>query len=731
MSSVPSYMARLARLTTVVLLAASVVVPARAAVPEAATGHGAPPPSPASDHVDTLHGVQVADPYRWLEQDGPETSTWLDAQDKYAQTWLQDPAAKDQRERIRAVLTRVWNYPKRSAPFERGGRYFWRENSGLQNQAPLYWSDKPTGPGKLLVDPNLLAKDGTVSLQSVSISRDGKLLAYAVSTAGSDWQEIRLRDVTSGNDLADVVQWVKFSSPEWNADGTGFWYGRYDQPQAGKSLTDINKFQKLHFHRVGQAQATDEVVVQAPAEPDWSFGASLSDDGRYLTVSVGRGAVPKNQVWVRDLQQPDGPFVRLISDFSAQYQVLGNTGSKFYLKTDAGAERSHIVSVDMADPAAKPQVVVAESPATLVSALMVADGLVLHYLKDASSQLAVHDLSGTKRADVRLPIATVQGLSGHQGSAQVFVQLSSFLIPGQILALNPTNGKTTTLFEARVPADLKRYDVQQTWATSKDGTKVPAFVVRTKKAKPGQFQPTYLYAYGGFNANLTPSFSPAVLAWLELGGTYAVANLRGGGEFGRAWHEAGMREKKQNVFDDFYAVAAHLVAQKWTQPSLLGVGGGSNGGLLIGAALAQRPDLFGAALPAVGVMDMLRFHQFTIGWAWVPEYGSADDPAAFAWLRAYSPVHNLAQRCYPATMVLTGDHDDRVVPAHSFKFTAALQAAQKGPAPVLLRLDRKAGHGAGKPTSKQIDEYVDRWDFLLRSLKPGPTKGTISCQSTP
>jgi prolyl oligopeptidase len=531
--------------------------------------------------------------------------------------------------------------------------------------------------------------------------------------------------------LADVVQWVKFSAPVWNADGTGFWYSRYDAPESGKSLTGVNKFQKLYFHTVGVHAAVDDVVVQAPTEPDWGFGASLSEDGRYLVVTVWRGAEPKNQLWVRDLQQADSTFVRLISDFSAQYQFLGNVGSRLYLKTDAGAEKSRIIAVDAADPAAKPVTIVPETSATLTSALMTADALVLHYLQDASSRLVLHDLAGAKRKDVPLPIASVQALSGHQGSAEVFVQLSSFLIPGQILGLSTASGKFKVLFEAKVAADLKRYNVQQTWATSKDGTKVPAFVVRNKKAKPGQYQPTYLYAYGGFNANLTPSFSPAVLAWLELGGTYAVANLRGGGEFGRAWHEAGMREKKQNVFDDFYAVAAHLVSQKWTQPSMLGVGGGSNGGLLIGAALAQRPDLFGAALPAVGVMDMLRFHKFTIGWAWVPEYGSADDAAAFAWLRAYSPVHNLARRCYPPTMVLTGDHDDRVVPAHSFKFTAALQAAQTGTAPVLLRLDRKAGHGAGKPTTKQVDEQVDRWDFLLRTLKPGPIKGTISCQSTP
>lgn len=687
------------------------------AVPCVALEAGADLPNLPSPHVDVLHGVQVADPFRWLEQDGPQTEAWLTAQDRHARAVLDAPDRAVARQQIRTTLERVWNYPKRSAPSEHGGRYFWRYNSGVQNQAGLWWGTKPDATGTLLLDPNTLAADGTVALQSAVPSRDGKLLAWAISRAGSDWQEIRVREVDSGKDRADALQWVKFSAPVWNADATGFWYSRYDAPADGAALTGVNKFQKLCFHKLGEPQSADRVEVEAPDQPDWGFGAELSEDGRFLIITVWKGAEAKNQLWVKDLHRPQAQLVKLVADFRAAYEFVGNVGTELLLQTDDGAERGQIVAVDLTDPAKPVQrTLVAQSKDALRGAVLSGQQLVLHYLRNASSALVLQDVKGGKPRPVRLPIASVQGLQARQESPDVFVQLSSFFIPGRVLRLRPASGELVTLFDAKVDAKLGGYEAKQIWATSKDGTAIPAFVVRKRGGKGPK--PTYLYAYGGFNASLTPSFSPAILAWLELGGTYVVANLRGGGEFGRAWHESGMREKKQNVFEDFYAVARKLVADGHTQPSLLGIGGGSNGGLLVGAALTQHPELFGAALPAVGVMDMLRFHKFTIGWAWVPEYGSADDQDAFGWLRAYSPYHNIRPGRFPATMVLTADHDDRVVPAHSYKFTAALQLAQQAAAPVLLRLDRKAGHGAGKPTAKLIDEFVDRWDFLLRYLQP-------------
>jgi prolyl oligopeptidase len=670
------------------------------------------------DQTDDYHGTKVADPYRWLEDaNSPDTKAWVDAENKVTQAWL---AQIPQREAIRQRLTELWNYERYSVPFKEGGRYFFSRNDGLQNQSVLYTMKSLKESPRLLLDPNTLSADGTVALAGTAVSPDGKLLAYSTAASGSDWNEIRVRDVDSGKDLEDHIQWVKFSSTAWTHDGKGFFYSRYDAPKEATKLADVNYFQKLYFHKLGTPQSADVLVYDRPDQKEWGFGGTTTDDGRYLLITATKGTAHKYRVFYKDLSKADSKVVPLVDNFDAGYDFIDNVGSVFYFATDRNAPRKRIVAIDVNKPLeANWKTVVPEGQQTLVASHMINNQLVLEYLADARSVVKVVDLKGKAVREIALPgIGSVSGFGGKRGDTETFFSFTGFTTPTTIYRVDMKSGAPTVFRKPEVKFDPADYETRQQFYTSRDGTKVPMFIVSKKGLKLDGSNPTYLYGYGGFNISITPGFSPANLAWMEMGGVYAVANLRGGGEYGEAWHEAGTKLKKQNVFDDFIGAAEWLVNNKVSSPGKLAIGGGSNGGLLVGAAMTQRPELFGAAIPQVGVMDMLRFHKFTIGWAWTSDYGSSENPEEFKALVKYSPLHNLKPgTCYPATMITTADHDDRVVPAHSFKFAATAQADQAGGNPVIIRIDTKAGHGAGKPTSKQIEEVADRWGFLTKALK--------------
>jgi len=674
-----------------------------------------------SPQVDDYHGTPVADPYRWLEDvDTPETRAWIEAQNALTFAFLEGVPS---RKAIHQRLTELWSYERYGVPTHKAGRWLYFRNDGLQNQAVLYRADALDAPPTILLDPNLLSPDGTTALGVTALSEDGRLLAYSVSESGSDWNEIRVREVDSGADRPDRLSWVKFSSIAWTHDGNGFFYSRYPVPEDGDPLLQVNKHHKLYYHRLGTPQETDLLIFEQPDQPDWGIAAQVSEDGRYLVLSIWLGTDRRNRLYAVDLGDPlhprlTAPVNRLLDRFDASYGFLGNDGPVFYLVTDREAPRRRVVSLAITDPALRLSPIVAEQPDTLESAHLAGDVLVASYLHHAHALMRRFRLTGEELAPVTLPsLGSVAEVSGERRSTTIFFAFTSFLTPTAILSHDVGTGATAPWRSPVVKFDAARYETREVFVRSRDGTELPMFVTGRRDAPANGDAPVYLYGYGGFNVNLTPAFSAGIIAWLELGGVFALPVLRGGGEYGEAWHEAGMLARKQNVFDDFFAAAEWLIAHRITRPGRLAIGGGSNGGLLVGAAMTQRPDLFGAALPAVGVMDMLRFHKFTIGWAWVPEYGSADDPAQFPTLLAYSPLHNLRPGTrYPATLITTADHDDRVVPGHSFKFAAALQAAQAGPAPVLIRVETKAGHGAGKPTAKLIDEQADRWAFLVRVL---------------
>jgi prolyl oligopeptidase len=679
------------------------------------------PASKKVEQQDNYHGTMVADPYRWLEDaNSEETKAWVVEQNKVTQSWL---AQIPQREAIKARLTKLWNYERYSVPSKKGGRYFFSRNDGLQNQAVLYTAKTLAETPRVLLDPNTLAADGTVALAGIAVSPDGKFLAYSTAASGSDWNEIKVRDIATGKDMADHIKWVKFSNTAWAADGSGFYYSRYDEPSEATKLAGVNYFQKVYFHKLGTAQDADVLVYHRPDQKEWGFGAEVTDDGRYLVINGSHGTEQKNRVFIKDLKAKDGQVTGLLEAFDASYSFIDNEGPLFYFLTDKNAPRSRIIAIDIRNPGSEHwKEIVPEAPQTLTGATIVNKQLVLNYLSDAHSAVKVFDLKGKPVRDIALPgLGTAEGFGGKASDTETFYSYTSFTTPKTIYRLDLKSGKSSVYRQPKVDFDPAAFDTRQVFFNSKDGTKVPMFIVSKKGMKLDGSNPTYLYGYGGFNISLTPNFSVSNLAWVEMGGVYVVANLRGGGEYGEAWHKAGTKLQKQNVFDDFIGAAEWLVANKVTSPPKLSIGGGSNGGLLVGAAMTQRPDLFAAALPAVGVMDMLRFQKFTIGWAWTSDYGSSDNPEEFKALVKYSPLHNLKQGgCYPATMVLTADHDDRVVPAHSFKFAAAAQAAQAGAAPILIRIDSKAGHGAGKPTTKQIEEVADRWGFLSRALDMAP-----------
>lgn len=687
-----------------------------------------------ADQVDDYHGTKVADPYRWLEDlDSDETRAWVEAENQVTFGYL---AAIEARPAIRAKLESLWNYERFGTPAVYGKRYFFTKNDGLQNQAVWYWADSLDAEPKLLLDPNTLSADGTTAVSSVSISDDGKLMAYALADAGSDWNRWKVREVESGKDLPDLIEWSKFTGVSWAKDGSGFFYGAYDKPKAGDEYEGINLNQKLFFHRLGDAQDKDALIYADAEHPTWQFSGSVTEDGKYLIIDVSVGTDVRNMVYfmplgggptskaasggIADKGSKPGAIVKLIPELKASYTFVGNKGSKFLLFTNQDAPRGRLLEVDVKKPELpKWQEVIPQSEHTLQGVSDVGGKLFANYLVDAKSRIDVFSRAGKLEHTLALPepIATVYGFGGKQNAKETFYGLMGFTRPYTIYRYDIKTGTSTLWKEPKLAFDPTRYVTEQVFYDSKDGTKVPMFVVHRKDVALDGQQPTYLYGYGGFNISLTPRFSPADLAWLELGGVIAQPNLRGGGEYGEAWHEAGTKLQKQNVFDDFIAAAEWLIAQGYTKPDKLVIGGRSNGGLLVGAAMTQRPDLFGVVLAGVGVMDMLRFHLFTIGWAWTSDYGSSENAAEFAALHAYSPLHNVEDGTeYPATLVYTADHDDRVVPSHSFKFAARLQAAHRGENPVMIRIETKAGHGAGKPTSKQIDEAADLWSFAFDQL---------------
>ena len=675
------------------------------------------PPSKKVDQVDDYNGVKVADPYRWLEDpDSEETKAWVEAQNQVTFAYLSEIPA---REKIKQRLTQLWNFEKYRIPFKRGDRYFYFKNSGLQNQFVLYSLTSLDGKPEVLLDPNTLSEDGTIALSGMAITDDGKLMAYGLSVAGSDWQEWKVRNVETGEDLGDRLQWIKFSGASWTKDGKGFFYSRFDEPNEATKLEDVNYYQKLYYHQLGQPQSADILIYERPDQKEWGFSGDVTEDGRYLIISVRRGTDPKNLVFYKDLSTGNAPIVELISEFEADYSFIDNDGSLFWFRTDLDAPRGRVIAIDIDNPGRENwQEVIPQATEVLEAVGMLNNQFVADYLQDARTKIEIFNLDGTFARDVELPgIGSAGGFDGKRHDRETFYLFMSFTTPGTIYRYNMVTGESTLYRQPTVDFNPADYETKQVFYKSKDGTQIPMFITHKRGLKLDGNNPTYLYGYGGFNISLTPSFSISNLVWMEMGGVYAMPNLRGGGEYGEEWHQAGMKHKKQNVFDDFIAAGEWLIANGYTSPAKLAIGGGSNGGLLVGACMTQRPDLFAAALPAVGVMDMLRFPKFTIGWAWCSDYGSPDEVEDFKVLYAYSPLHNLQSgTSYPATMITTADHDDRVVPAHSFKFAAALQEAHQGENPVLIRIETKAGHGAGRPTTKIIEEISDQWAFLGRSL---------------
>ncbi len=673
------------------------------------------------DQTDDYHGTKVSDPYRWLENpDAPESREWIEAQNKLTNAFLEQIP---ERAKIKERLTKLWNYEKYSAPFKENKRYFFYKNDGLQNQSVLYTSDSLEGTPRVLIDPNTLSQNGTVALSGTAISDDGNLMAYSLSSAGSDWQEWKVRDTTSGKDLADDLKWSKFSGAAWTPDNKGFYYSRYDEPNEKTKLEDANYFQKLYYHHLGTKQSEDTLIYERKDQKEWGFAGAVSEDGHYLIINVWQGTDPKNLLFYQDLKAKNSKVVELIKDFEASYSFIGNDGGVFYFRTDLKASRGKIIAIDTNKPERNNwKEIVAESAETIdgeSGVSFVNNQFIVPYLKDARSQIKIFDVKGKLIREVELPgIGTASGFGGKRKDTETFYAFTGFTAPTTIYRYDLVTGKSSVFRAPKVDFNPNDYETKQVFYASKDGTKVPMFITHKKGLKLDGKNPTYLYAYGGFNVSLTPAFSISNLVWMEMGGVYAQPNLRGGGEYGEDWHQAGMKLKKQNVFDDFIAAAQWLIANKYTSPPKLAIGGGSNGGLLVGACMTQRPDLIGAALPAVGVMDMLRFQKFTIGWAWTSDYGSSENAEDFKALFAYSPLHNIKSgTAYPPTMVTTADHDDRVVPAHSFKFAATMQAAQAGTNPILIRIETDAGHGAGKPTTKVIEEVADRWGFLMKVLK--------------
>lgn len=681
------------------------------------------PETKTVDQLDEYFGTVVADPYRWLEDDVRESGdveNWVEAQNQLTFGYLE---SLPYREQIKQRLTELWDYEKYGVPAQEGKAYYFRKNDGLQNQSVLYRQVSSDAEPQVLLDPNQWSSDGTVALGATVFSKDGQLMAYSTSEGGSDWSTWHVLETETGRKLPDEIQWTKFSSVSWTPDNSGFYYCAYDRPEEGATFQSLNLNQKVYYHQLGTDQKQDRLVHATPEHPDWGFYAEVSDDGQYLIITTWKGTDDKYRIEYRKLDDAESELQVLADNFDHQYSYIDNQGSKLFFISDRDAPNRCVLSVELKGEKPEWEVVVPEAEETLISASRVGEYLTTDYLKDAVTQVKIYTLEGSLVREVEFPgLGTASGFSGDRKSTETFYSFASFNRPPSIYRYDVATGENQLWREAEVDFDPEQYVVKQVFYNSKDGTRIPMFLSHRKDLVPDGKTPTLLYGYGGFNIPLPPSFSVPRLQWMEMGGIYAVANLRGGGEYGEAWHQAGTKTNKQNVFDDFIAAAEYLIQEKYTDSQHLAIEGRSNGGLLVGACMTQRPELYAACLPAVGVMDMLRFQEFTAGRFWVDDYGSSrNSKEQFDALHAYSPYHNIQNGVsYPPTMVTTADHDDRVVPGHSFKFIARLQAAQAGKQPVLIRIETKAGHGAGKPTSKQIEEVSDLYAFLVKHLKMKP-----------
>lgn len=676
------------------------------------------PETPRVDQVDDYHGVAVADPYRWLEEDVRESERvrrWVEAQNRVTFDYL---GKIPERRQIRDRLTELWDYERYSPYSKEGGRYFFYKNEGLQDQQVLYTRRTLLEEPRVLLDPNTWSEDGTVAIGGVSPSPDGRYLAYARAEAGSDWRIWRVLEIDTGRELEERIEWTKFTEPAWTEDSAGFFYARYPRPAAGAEHQAIALDQKVFYHRLGTDQAEDVLVYERPHQEDLGFGLGVSEDGRWLLLTGTRGT-SGNLLLAKDLREPYGMAREIVPDLENDVFPIGTDGDTLYVQTDFRAPRMRVMAIDLRAPARETwREVIPEAEDALETVSLVGNLFIARYLEDAKSRVRLFDIEGRPVRDVELPgIGSVAGFDGRRSDTETFYSFSSFATPPSIYRYDLVSGESTLMHRSEVDFEPGEYEVSQVFVTSGDGTRVPMFLAHRKGLELDGSNPTLLYGYGGFKVSLTPYFSTARLAWMEMGGVFALVNLRGGGEYGESWHAAGTKNDKQNVFDDFLAAAEWLIENGYTRPEKLAMQGGSNGGLLVGAAMTQRPELFGAALPSVGVMDMLRYHRFTAGRFWIDDYGSADDPEQFRALYAYSPYHNLKPgTAYPATLVTTADTDDRVVPGHSFKFAARLQESHEGSDPVLIRIETRAGHGAGTPTSKIIEEIADEWAFLVETL---------------
>ena len=677
---------------------------------------------PETAKVDTVNdyfGTNVADPYRWLENDtSTETEAWVIEENKVTDSYL---AQIPYREKVRERLEEIWDYPKYSVPFSKGDYYFYYKNDGLQNQYVLYVKKGIDGEPEVLLDPNTFSEDGTIALSGTSVSNDAKYLAYKISHSGSDWNEIRVMEIEGKNELSDDLKWVKFSGMAWEKDG--FYYSRYDEPVKGKEFSNKNEFHKVYYHIVGTHQSEDVLIYQDPKYPQRNYGTSVTDDERFLLLYKSE-STSGNELYYKDLTKKNMKFMPLATGFDNEYSVVDNLGSNLLVVTNFEAPKQMLILMNPKKPAPdKWNIIIPEQEDVLQSINLVGERIMARYMHKAASKGYLYDYEGKQLSEIELPtVGTMTGFSGKKGEDIAFYGFNSFTFPTTIYKYDVANNQSEIYIRPEIDFDPDKFEVKQVEYPSKDGTLITMFIVHQKGLKMDGSNPTLLYGYGGFNISITPRFSITRLAFIEQGGIYAVPNLRGGGEYGEEWHKAGTLERKQNVFDDFIAAAEYLIEENYTTSDKLAIMGGSNGGLLVGACMTQRPELFKVAIPAVGVLDMLRYHKFTIGWAWATDYGTSESEEGFNYLIKYSPLHNIKDGInYPATLVTTADHDDRVVPAHSFKFISRLQAANAGQNPVLIRIETKAGHGGGKPTSKIIEEYGDIWSFMFWNLGVTPT----------
>jgi len=681
-----------------------------------------PAPYPVTEKVDTVDvyfGKEVPDPYRWLEDDNSaETEEWVKAQNEVTFGYLEQIPFRN---KIKERLEQIWDYPKYGTPFKEGDNYFFFKNDGMQNQYVMYKQTSLDAEPEVFLDPNTFSEDGTVALSGLGFSHDGKYVSYSISKSGSDWSEIYVMEVESKEKLDDHLEWIKFSGMSWKDDG--FYYSRYDAPAEGDALKAKNEYHKVYYHKLGTSQDQDQLIYKNDEKPLRNYYAGTTEDESFLILSESEGT-SGNALYAKKLDGQQKDFKLIAPGFEHEYNVIDNLGDQLLIMTNEGAPKWQLVLVDPENPSSENwKVIIPEKEEVLQTISLIGGKIVAEYMKDATSVAYIYDYEGNYLEELQLPgIGSMSGMRGKKDENIAFYSFTSFTFPSAVYKFNMDSNTSEVYTRSEIDFNPDAYETKQVFYESKDGTKVPMFVVHKKGMEMDGQNPTYLYGYGGFNISLTPSFSIGRLILLENGFVFAMPNLRGGGEYGEAWHDAGIKMNKQNVFDDFIAAAEYLIKEKYTSPEKLAIAGGSNGGLLVGACMIQRPELFKVALPAVGVMDMLRYHKFTIGWAWASDYGTSEEnEEMFNYLLGYSPLHNLEEGInYPATMITTADHDDRVVPAHSFKFAATLQEKHEGENPVLIRIDVKAGHGGGKPTSKIIEEYADEWSFMMYNLGVEP-----------